>query len=611
MNKLEAALRYLEQGWSVIPLRANSKIPAVQWAEFQTRRATPEEVRQWWGQWPDANIGAITGSISGIIAVDIDPRHGGNAEPIHHANHTGLLQRTAGGGTHLIYSYPGGVDWIPNRTSVQPGVDIRADGGYIVVAPSEINGRPYTWIGKFSDIGKAPPRWSVERDTTAKGEVVEKWLSEAMQGVRDGERNDTMARIAGYMAAKEIPKDVALEFIRLWNRNNENPHTLTETEMEATISSVYRRARTRKKPSPNNIPSSGGSKKFSLMDLSTYANKYATSDMNWQIEGWLPAATIGFAVSPPGAFKTWLLLDAAVSVASGKPFLGHWKVPSPGPTVIIQQEDHHAAIASRVNTIIWSKFNLRPPGEGEDFDMPIPPQLPIYLHPNRALRFDDPDVVAAFVTAMREIKPKLVFIDPLYTAVSNENYMAEAAERMLVLKALRDELGTTFLIAHHTKKSGNSAEAGTDRADAWGSQFLNAFLETGWQIRTTQRKNAIRVLRHFKTSGAQEDIALLWQIQDDSYQYQVDEVNLDEVSSPNGTKADERITKVLEFLSEERTQRSIAVMLDVHPNICKRLLEKLREDGRIERDEETKKWRKLPDLDLNQLDLTNDHAEGF
>lgn len=602
--KIDAALQYLNHGWSVIPLRPNSKVPAVQWAAYQIQRATPDEVRQWWTQWPDANIGLITGAISGVIAVDVDPRHGGNAEPIHHANNTGLIQRTAGGGTHLIYSYPGGVDWIPCRTSVEPGIDIRADGGYIVVAPSEIDGRPYTWLGKVTDIGRNPPRWAVARDPEARGEIVDKWLSIALQGVQEGERNDTMARIVGYMAAKEIPKDVSLEFIRLWNGKNANPHTLTQTEIEATINSVYRRARTNKKK-----PVNGTSKDhdFALLDLRTYATKYESTSVTWQIDDWLPASTIGFAISPPGAFKTWLLLDAAVSIASGKAFLGKWPIHDPGPVVIVQQEDHHAAIVSRVNTIVWSKYDMRPvTNTSDEFEFPSPPQLPIYVHSNRALRFDDADVVASFVRSMRKIKPKMVFIDPLYTAVSSDNYMAEAAERMLVLKALRDELGTTFVMAHHTKKSGSTSDITTDRMDAWGSQFLNAFLETGWQIRSTSRANIIKILRHFKTTGVHQEICLKWNIDDDSYQYEVEEIEPNSIDAAAG--ANEQ--RILDALAKEpMSGRALTSVLSMHPNIVKKMIAKLEEQGSIIRDEATNKWALTEPIDLSQLKLSNESLD--
>lgn len=603
MNRefLNAALQYLRHGWSVIPLRPNSKLPMVQWVEFQTRHATPAEVEGWWNQTPGANIGVVTGAISGIVVVDVDPRHGGQAEPIHRSHHTGLVQRTAGRGSHLVYRYPGGVDWIPNRASVQQGVDVRADGGYIVVAPSAIDGKPYTWLGTLADAGTVPPPWAIREEPEAKGEKVEKWLADALEGVREGERNDTLARIAGYFAAKEVPPDVAMQILRLWNTRNENPHTMTRREMEATIQSVYRRNRRRKRndSSPRAGPSVvTGRGELPLSTWERYAARFGNKEIEWQIDGWLPAASIGFLVSPPGMYKTWLLLDAAVSIACNRPFLGKWAVRRPGPVVLVQQEDHHASIVDRVSSIVWSRFGLVDLDAGEEFSTMLPPTIPIHVHPNRALRFDDADVVAAFATTLRRIKPTLVIIDPLYTAVSSDNYMVEAAERMLVLKALRDELGTTFMIAHHTRKTGSYADVTTERTDAWGSQFLNAFLETGWQVRPTPVSDTIRVLRHFKITGSQEELGLQWNIQDNENVYAVSEVEIPETK--DGTRGNE----VRALLNDKpQSVRAIARELNIHPNSALRVLKKLAAEGQAERDDETKGWKLSDDYQKAQMTI--------
>src|SRR5258708_6877421 len=66
----ETALSYLRRGFSVIPL--DKKVPRIEWIKYQTQRPTENEINNWWNQWPDANIGIVTGAISGIIVVDVD-----------------------------------------------------------------------------------------------------------------------------------------------------------------------------------------------------------------------------------------------------------------------------------------------------------------------------------------------------------------------------------------------------------------------------------------------------------------------------------------------------------------------------------------------------------
>ncbi|MEK9157970.1 MAG: bifunctional DNA primase/polymerase, partial [Patescibacteria group bacterium] len=70
-NMLGEALKYAELGFSIIPV-SRDKTPLIQWKEFQTRRATKDEIKSWFEQFPDMNIGVVTGSISGVIVIDVE-----------------------------------------------------------------------------------------------------------------------------------------------------------------------------------------------------------------------------------------------------------------------------------------------------------------------------------------------------------------------------------------------------------------------------------------------------------------------------------------------------------------------------------------------------------
>ena len=61
----------MARGWSIIPLRARSKVPAVKWEPYQRRLATLEELETWFTR-PGSNVGIVTGTISGIFVVDCD-----------------------------------------------------------------------------------------------------------------------------------------------------------------------------------------------------------------------------------------------------------------------------------------------------------------------------------------------------------------------------------------------------------------------------------------------------------------------------------------------------------------------------------------------------------
>ena len=75
---LRAALCYRALGCSVIPLRPGDKKPALEWAPFRSRRATPDEIRAWYRDEPAAGVAIICGAISGLVVLDVDPRNRGD-----------------------------------------------------------------------------------------------------------------------------------------------------------------------------------------------------------------------------------------------------------------------------------------------------------------------------------------------------------------------------------------------------------------------------------------------------------------------------------------------------------------------------------------------------
>jgi hypothetical protein len=305
------------------------------------------------------------------------------------------------------------------------------------------------------------------------------------------------------------------------------------------------------------------------------------------VSGWLPESTIAFAISPPGAYKTWLTLDLAVSVATGTKFLDHFDVEKKGPVMLIQQEDFAGQTAKRINVIVGSRFNLKLTEGVEDmtFDMTMPPDIPIFIHPDRKLKFADKNAMQSFEQAVAELKPALVIIDPLYSAGSTEDYMAKTAEQMFVLKTLRDKYGCAFLVAHHTKKSEEEGE-GMQRDRLWGSQFLNAFLETGWQIKKT-KATAINVSRHFKSAPAGTDVGVAFDMNTDEEPYYRPSVVVKDSNAMDAHQEslkDDGYGKVLEVLKNGPiSQIRLAKEFGVSPAAISRKLKKMEDEGLLVR----------------------------
>jgi putative DNA primase/helicase len=113
-----------------------------------------ETIRRWWAQYPYANIGVATGPESGLFVLDVDPRSGGKEslselERLHGPLPATVQSQTGGGGAHYLFQYPTDGTVIGNATSVAgfPGLDIKGDGGFIVVPPSiHATGARYEWV---------------------------------------------------------------------------------------------------------------------------------------------------------------------------------------------------------------------------------------------------------------------------------------------------------------------------------------------------------------------------------------------------------------------------------------------------------------------------------
>lgn len=159
-NILQAALEYAGRGWPVFPCNANDKRPYTR-DGFKNATTDPDQIRRWWSTNPSAMIGVPTGGI-GCFVIDLDPKDGRGVDDLL-ADIRAVMDedlppcpsvRTPRGGLHLYFELPEG-DKVSNRAGVVPDVDIRGDGGYVIVPPSvrrgpkavadDCDGAAYTW----------------------------------------------------------------------------------------------------------------------------------------------------------------------------------------------------------------------------------------------------------------------------------------------------------------------------------------------------------------------------------------------------------------------------------------------------------------------------------
>lgn len=155
------ALEYARNGWPVFPLAPGGKRPLTP-RGLHEATTEPLTIDQWWEKWPTANIGVATGEGLCAWVLDIDGEEGAaSLEALEGELGEQLISLeacTGGGGRHIFFAWPEGHE-IRNRQSVRPGLDVRGNGGYVVVAPSiHESGGVYRWpMGWHGVIDPAPP----------------------------------------------------------------------------------------------------------------------------------------------------------------------------------------------------------------------------------------------------------------------------------------------------------------------------------------------------------------------------------------------------------------------------------------------------------------------
>lgn len=179
-------------------------------------------VNGWWSKWPHSNIGMPTGSQVGVMVLDVDPRHGGlDSLSALLAEHGELPPTrevaTGGGGSHLFFRCPSPSP--RNSTNLLgQGLDIRAEGGYVVVPPSlHASGGRYAWVEDHQDLKVATlPTWIAERLASAGGPAgSERGPAEridvagVLAGVPEGQRDNALFRAASKLRYADVPIEIA------------------------------------------------------------------------------------------------------------------------------------------------------------------------------------------------------------------------------------------------------------------------------------------------------------------------------------------------------------------------------------------------------------------
>jgi putative DNA primase/helicase len=164
-------------------------------------------IQIWWRRYPETNIGIATGAESGLVVVDIDPPKGGEESWRDITAKVGTLPLTAkvrsgGSGWHYYLKHPDGNLRVKNLSGIGgfSGVDVKADGRYIVAPPSRhIGGDKYFWqIHPDSTSPAKCPQWLLKLLNVETARLTKEAL-QIGKPILVGSRNESLTRIGGGM----------------------------------------------------------------------------------------------------------------------------------------------------------------------------------------------------------------------------------------------------------------------------------------------------------------------------------------------------------------------------------------------------------------------------
>lgn len=246
-----------DRKWSVFPClqwdqpknaipKDRGKAPLIE-AGYKGATLDERQIRQWWNQWPHANIGVACGA-SGIVVIDVDGaagwqqiEHGGYDLPETLTQVTGKPR-----GKHFIYA--AGNHGLRNQTKIfgsqkdAEGVDIRGDGGYIIVAPSRHYSGNYYEL-EDPDVPIVPvPLWLVghQRAQTGRLQAARKLLLSPDEMLTEGSRNDRLYDIGCVYRRDNMIQDaeIMLAMLQAENRRRCSPPLPTDEVQKIAQSAV-------------------------------------------------------------------------------------------------------------------------------------------------------------------------------------------------------------------------------------------------------------------------------------------------------------------------------------------------------------------------------------
>lgn len=510
---LQAALYYTNQGLPIFPLHyvnsdgkcscgkvdcdSRGKHPRTNHG-FKDATTDPNQIKEWWSEWPDANIGLPTGRQSGLVVIDSDEKNGKSGyKSISEARLKMPDTRIVGtpsGGSHYYYQYPEGQD-IGCSAGVLDGVDIRGDGGYVVAPPSVIDGKPYTVVST-SGVTPFPSPWAGLL-TKRQPPVVQSDSEPIMEGLRD----NTLASLGGKLRFSALSyEEIRAALLVINERRCVPPKEVGEVERIARSVSRY-------EPGDYTAfvdfsgfrpPLPGDSLPLTLsrVEIGDLTPDVVLPPLEFVVERRLPVGVPTLLASHGGVGKSKLGLQMAVCVTAGLDFMGLETMRV--PVTVFSAEDSELDLRHRLKQV-FTHYHVDPKSVVDLLDVRDVTEVNAALYKeyvmDGARSGNTTPVYNALLDACKQNSSRFVIIDnasDVFEANENDRSLVRGFMRSLGQLA-REINGAVLLLAHVNKmtaKTGMRAESYSG-STAWhnSSRSRLSLTETDGQLTLSHDKS--------------------------------------------------------------------------------------------------------------------------
>jgi hypothetical protein len=461
---LNAALWYADLGYDVFPCIRGGKKP-ITLHGLKDASFKPERVEEWWTEHPDANVAIRT---DGLLVVDIDGTDNlwltDCPEKLEELARAPSSQ-TPRGGRHFWFRQPSGKAWRCTQGRLAEKVDTRANGGYVVAPPSSVKGRAYQWLEGYElDVGpdglpEPPARLAEQLDQIATQSSLASAVGDDDAQIPEGRRNGVLTSLAGSMRRIGMRQAEIAAALHQVNAGRCVP-PLHAREVDRIAASVARYE-------PNQIATAVAEGYWQQMVDAPPIQPLSVRDIVVKypalrepvIHGLLREGETMNVISAPKIGKSWLVIDLALAITTGRPWLGMNCVP--GEVLILDNELHGETSAHRIPKVATAR--------GIDIDE-IDERL--YVENLRG-RLQDLFSLGPYFRQFAPGRFKVVILDAFYRFLpmrADENDNGTMASLYNYLDSFADYLKCCFVLIHHTSKGNQSLKDITDVGAGAGAQ---------------------------------------------------------------------------------------------------------------------------------------------